>query len=70
MKYTIQKAKSKEDYDNGNFYPSDGGKYDAYEALRTLEIAHGGVMQDSKGAQFGVSYNKSENEWLRKRLKV
>lgn len=44
MKYTIEKCKSKEDFDNNCFQPSDGGQYDAKRALSILKNSNGGVM--------------------------
>ena len=70
-KYTIDKARNKEDYDNMCLQPSNGGQYDADIALRILENTSGGSMQNVKTkAGFMVSYNRSENDWLRKKLKI
>lgn len=69
--YTIDKARSRDDYDNMCFQPSDGGKYDAKTALSILENSAGGSMQHAKtGAGYMVSYNRNENDWLRKKLKI
>ena len=70
-KFTIDKAKSRDDFDNFCFQPSDGGQYSADIALSLLENTSGGSMQNVKtGAGFMVSYNRSENDWLRKKLKI
>lgn len=70
-KFTIDKARSRDDYDNMCLQPSDGGQYDAATALRILENSCGGSMQNAKtGAGFMVSYNQTENDWLRKKLKI
>lgn len=69
--YKIDRARSRDDYDNMCFQPSDGGKYDAKTALSILENGAGGSMQNAKtGAGFMVSYNRNENDWLRKKLKI
>ena len=70
-KYTIDKARNEEDYDNMCLQPSTGAQYEADIAIRILENTSGGSMQNVKtGAGFMVSYNKSENDWLRKKLKI
>ena len=69
--YKIDKARSREDYDNMCLQPSDGGQYDAATALRILENGSGGSMQNVKtGAGLMVSYNKSSIDWIRKQLKI
>ena len=70
-KFTIDKARSRDDYDNMCLQPSDGGQYDAATAIRILENGCGGSMQNVKtGAGFMVNYDKSKNDWLRKQLKI
>ena len=70
-KYTIDKARNEEDYDNMCLQPSTGAQYEADIAIRILENTSGGSMQNVKtGAGFMVSYNRSENDWLRKKLKI
>lgn len=70
MQYEIDKASSVENFENGCLNPSDGGKYDAQTALNLLESRYGGVMRDNKGRQFGVSSDKSSNQWIRDTLKL
>lgn len=70
-KYTIDKARNEEDYDNMCLQPSTGAQYEADIAIKILENTSGGSMQNVKtGAGFMVSYNRSENDWLRKKLKI
>ena len=70
-KYKIDRANSRDDYDNMCFQPSDGALYDKEIALSVLENRCGGNMQNAKtGAGFMVSYNRNENDWLRKKLKI
>lgn len=69
MRYKISKSKSKEDFDNFNFLPPDGGLYTAEEALKILESSHGGIIIDERDRNFSVSYNKEDNQWLRDLLK-
>lgn len=69
--YKIEKARDKEDFDNGNYQPSDGGLYTAKDALFMLETSNGGVMVEEKtGKGYGVSYNKEDNKWLREKLGI
>lgn len=70
MNYQIEKCKSKDDYDNGCYQPSDGGQYSKEDALRILENGNGGSMKDSNNNSFSVGYKKSDNDWLRKKLKI
>jgi hypothetical protein len=71
MNYTIDKARCKDDYDNMCLQPSDGGKYSAADAIRILENGNGGSMQHVKtGKGYMVNYDKSKNDWLRKKLKI
>ncbi len=71
MKYIIEKCKSKEDFDNNCFQPSDGGQYSAKKALSILENSHGGIMiPTNKKGGYIVSYNKEDNDWIRKKLKI
>lgn len=71
MKYTIEKCRSKEDFDNINFQPSDGGQYEAKMALEILENSNGGSMMSiNKKKSFLVNYDKKQNDWLRKELKL
>lgn len=70
-KYTIDKARSRDDYDNMCFQPSDGGQYDAKTAITILENGNGGSICDVKtGGSFMVNYNISENSWLKTKLKI
>ena len=70
MKYTIEKSRDKDDFDNGNYFPSDGGLYTAEKALEILESGNGGAMTDEKGKSYIVNYDKSQNQWLRDLLKI
>ena len=69
---TIDKSRSKEDYDNGNYEPSDGGKYLIKDAVRILQNGSGGTFRETSGRKRGfmVSYNSSENDWLKKEFKL
>ena len=70
-RFQIDKAKSRADFDNGCLQPSDGGTYDAKTAISILENGCGGTMRNVKtGAQLQVNYKASENDWLRKKLKI
>lgn len=71
-KVTIDKAECREDYDNMCLQPSDGGQYNPSDALRILENGNGGSMREvsGKGRGFMVSYDKSQNDWIRKELKL
>lgn len=70
MKYKIEKARSKEDFDNGNYKPSDGGVYSAKDAVRILEAGHGGCITDDKGNSSIVSYDSSANGWVKNKLNI
>lgn len=71
MKYLIEKCESKEDFDNNCFQPSDGGQYDAKRALSILENSNGGVMiPANKKGGYIVNYNREDNDWIRKKLKI
>lgn len=69
--YKIDKARSRDDYDNMCLQPSDGGQYDAATAIKILENGAGGSMQNVKtGYGYMVNYDKSANDWIRKELKI
>lgn len=68
--YTIEKCRSKEDFDNMNFIPSDGGTYTAESAIRILENGNGGAIIDENGASSMVNYNPAENGWVKNKLNV
>lgn len=70
MKYTIGKSRDKDDFDNGNYLPSDGGTYTAERAIEILESGNGGTMTDERGRGYIVNYDKSQNQWLRDLLKI
>ena len=70
-KFTIDKARSTDDFDNMCMQPSDGGEYDAKTAFYILENGRGGSMMNVKtGVSYMVSYNSSNNLWVRKELKI
>lgn len=58
--YKIEKCKSKEDFDNFNLLPSDGGLYTLTDALRILENGNGGSIIEPSGKSFLVSYVASK----------
>lgn len=68
MNYKISKARSKEEYDNMNFIPSDGGLYSAEQAIQILENGNGGSVSDERGRGYLVSYNAGENAWVKNQL--
>lgn len=69
--YNISTCDGKDDYDNMCLNPSDGGQYSAADAIRKLENGNGGSMRHTiNGKGYMVSYNKSENDWLRKELNI
>lgn len=68
--YSIEKCRSKEDFDNHNFMPSDGGKYNAEDAIRILERGNGGAVISESGASSMVNYNPAENGWVKNKLNV
>lgn len=70
MMYKIEKCRSKEDFDNGNFMPSDGGLYDAKTAINILEKGNGGSIIDEKGASSMVNYDSKANGWIKTKLKI
>ena len=69
---TIDKSSSRENYDNGNYNPSDGGKHLIKDAIRILQSGSGGTFRETSGRKRGfmVSYNSSENDWLKKEFKL
>lgn len=70
-KFTIDKARSRDDFDNFCFQPSDGGQYDPINAIHILQNGCGGSMQNVKtGKGYIVNYDKSKNDWLVKELKL
>lgn len=69
--YKIEKSRNKDDYDNMNYQPSDGGLYTAKDALFMLESSNGGCMIEEKtGKGYGVSYKREDNKWLREKLSL
>lgn len=66
----IQKSRNKEDFDNGNYQPSEGGIYTSLKkAIQILENSNGGILEVYSArslflGNFGVSYKKEDNSWL------
>lgn len=65
----IQFARSKDDYDNGCFQPSNGGKFNIIRAIQMAEMSNGAMLEiySKRGlllGNFGVSSKKEDNAWL------
>lgn len=65
----LQFARSKEDFDNSCFQPSNGGKFSILKAIQLAEMSNGAILEiySSRGlllGNFGVSYKKEDNAWF------
>lgn len=62
----IQFARNKEDFENGVFQPSNGGKFTVLKAIQLAEMSNGACLEvySSRGLlliQLDVSHDKSKN---------
>jgi len=68
--YNVQTADCVEDVEEGCYDRVERGLFTAEQALDLLERGNGGTMREVDGPGFCVSHIKSENDWLRKELKL